>query len=441
MLLKRASKTLLTGSEYERFGSNSEQFKRPNFRGAKFDEKLQNEITCRDQKEPTPAEENRDLRTKIHELKQTMLERDGEHRQNKKSQKDYLPFNTVLWDFIDFTEKEYLTLREKLRRVQEMSAKAEKDHVFQTSQHQKAISDLSQKLNVLQPRGNTLYDEQCTEEWRGLRRRLGNWVSKSFGNAAVLNAMTSNSLISRGVAGVPPNGSLEKSAHTRRAYIQSFISHFIFQEILSVLFVQVPDVQISQAFHTMAQHVKSQGDRQLWEQWRSSTSTALECFNKSKHSVGKLTELLDKMDHYFGEFYDRNMSRKLVHDKLSQVFWDCVGLKQKLERGESDYQFVHSEQGTPYSKENMNSTNSETEEGAVVQLSLWPAMSKISAGNERLLLEHEAVWTLNTEGGLREKDSIFQEEQHLDVKTGALKTEDVTMEDGDTQDGAWILWE
>jgi hypothetical protein len=188
-----------------------------------------------------------------------MHERDGEQRQNKKLQKDYLPFNTVLWNFINFTEREYLTLREKLRRVQEMSAKAEKDHVLQTSQHQKAISELSQKLNALQPRGNILYDEQCAEEWRGLRRRLGNWVSKSFGNAAVSNTMTSNLLISRGLAGVPPKESLEKSAHTRRAYIQSFISHFILQDFLNVLFVQVPDLQISQAFHTMAQHVKSQG--------------------------------------------------------------------------------------------------------------------------------------------------------------------------------------
>jgi hypothetical protein len=155
----------------------------------------------------------------------------------------------------------------------------------------------------------------------------------------------------------------------------------------------------------------------------------LECFNKSELSVWKLTVLLDKMDYYFGEFYDKNMSRELVHDKLSQVFWDCVGFKQKLERGESDYQFVRSEQGTLYSKENMNSTNSETEEGAVVQLSLWPAMSKISANNEQLLLEHEAVWTLNAGAGLREKDSIFQGEQHLDVKIEALQMEDVMMDD------------
>ncbi|CRG91299.1 hypothetical protein PISL3812_08347 [Talaromyces islandicus] len=305
-----------------------------------------------------------------------------------------------------------------------------------TSQNQQAILELSQKLNALQPQRYVLYDEQCTAEWRGLRQKFENWVSKSFENAAILNTMSSDLLISKGLYKVPPEKYLETSAHTRRAYIQSYISHFIFDEILSVWFVQVPDVQVSQALHTMAQHMKSKGDWQLWEQWSSSTSTALECFSNSGFLPGKLDNLLHTVDFHFGEFYNNNMSRKLVHDKLSEVFWDCVGFKAKLERGESDYQLECSDRGKLYSEENMNSTSLETREGAVVQLSLWPSISKTSLNAERLILEHEAVWTSaqgatqqDAEADLRGKDSLSQKEQQLDVD----------MEDDDTETEGWIL--
>jgi hypothetical protein len=60
MLLKRP----FIGSEYERFGPNPQQFKRPNFRGAKFEQKLQNKIACCEQEETIPAKENHDCELK-----------------------------------------------------------------------------------------------------------------------------------------------------------------------------------------------------------------------------------------------------------------------------------------------------------------------------------------------------------------------------------------
>lgn len=192
-----------------------------------------------------------------------MLERESKYRsiviQDKKGQKSKIPFDSILRDFVNFKEKEHLMLTEKLRRGEEIITQARKDHLATTSQHEKAISDLSQKLNTLQPRGNDLYDEQCTEEWRGLRRQLENWVSKSFGNTEALNTMTSNLLISRGLAYVPPEELLETSTHIRRAYIQADISYFIFQKILNALFVQVPDFQVMRAFQIMASHVHNKG--------------------------------------------------------------------------------------------------------------------------------------------------------------------------------------
>jgi hypothetical protein len=204
--------------------------------------------------------EFRALRAKIHELQQT---RDGEHSpfgtQKREFQKENPPFNLELLNFMDAAERKYLMLREQLRQVEENTAKVKQDHLKITSKNQQTILELSQKLNALQPRRYALYDEQCTAEWRGLRRKLENWVSKSFGNAAILNTMTSDLLISKGHSKVTPHKYLETSVHTRRAYIQSYISRFILDEILSVWFVQVPDVQVSQAFHTMAQYVKSKG--------------------------------------------------------------------------------------------------------------------------------------------------------------------------------------
>ncbi|KAH8703543.1 hypothetical protein BGW36DRAFT_369498 [Talaromyces proteolyticus] len=41
----------------------------------------------------------------------------------------------------------------------------------------------------------------------------------------------------------------------------------------------------------------------------------------------------------------------------------------------------------------MKSVNAEDDQGAIVQMSVWPGSAKISADNDRLLLEREAAWT------------------------------------------------
>lgn len=68
----------------------------------------------------------------------------------------------------------------------------------------------------------------------------------------------------------------------------------------------------------------------------------------------------------------------------------------------------------------MKSTNSETGEGAVVQLSLWPAICKVSADGDGLLIDQEVVWT----SAVQSDDELDAVLDMRDDKTQVLKLED-----------------
>lgn len=95
----------------------------------------------------------------------------------------------------------------------------------------------------------------------------------------------------------------------------------------------------------------------------------------------------------FSDYFDRDVKAAVIYEKIRQIFWSCVEFKCKTERGEFSYQFYRSPTGTPYSNEYMRSVNGETCDGSIVQITVWPAIIKVSADNDWLLLGHEAVWT------------------------------------------------
>lgn len=166
-------------------------------------------------------------------------------------------FSCELKDFLQAVDDHCVSLKEELRRQEETRANAQKAYKSTISKKQQAIADLIKKNNALKVQEAVLYDDKCAAEWRSLQQKLENWVKKSFKNASILNKMTFSSLF--GLPDVPSEEVLEQSSHTRRAYIQSSIIRFIFDNLFGRHFVQAQDNQFAQHLARMAHQVKIQG--------------------------------------------------------------------------------------------------------------------------------------------------------------------------------------
>lgn len=144
------------------------------------------------------------------------------------------------------------------------------------------------------------------------------------------------------------------------------------------------------------------------------------------------------VDELFEEYYDKRFDRTLLRAKLFEFILDCASFKRKLERGEFDYVFRHSDKGNVYSVEHMRSVNSEDGDNLIVQMSLWPMILKMSADGDCLVIAQEAVWTSAAEGAIEiggaEVEFDANEFDDVDLDIGEVKFE------GQTPGGDMDLW-
>jgi hypothetical protein len=159
------------------------------------------------------------------------------------------------------SSQENIYLNEKVRRLRELLAQANREASESATLHQGTIRELMTKINTLQMRNDTLCDDQCVTEWRKLRQALDVWTRKFFKDRAALDKMTSQSL-SEGDLPTIPSEEVLQNVHAKRAYIQSVITRTIFEDILQTDFVLSPTTKTANFLNALSERVKFSSEKQ-----------------------------------------------------------------------------------------------------------------------------------------------------------------------------------
>ena len=149
-------------------------------------------------------------------------------------------------------------LNERLRRKSELLIEAKRDVAESATRYQKVTSNLMTKLNSLQTRKEPLYDDQCASEWHKIQRALDSWTRRTFEDKSVMSHTTVERLQEK-LLPVILHEDYMKDFHKKRAYIQSVISHTVFETVLKSLFVFIPKVWTGQFLSDHGETVRSSG--------------------------------------------------------------------------------------------------------------------------------------------------------------------------------------
>jgi hypothetical protein len=163
-----------------------------------------------------------------------------------------------IMDFLKNLSQEVIVLNEQLRRKGELLAEAKRDAAESATRYQKVTSDLMTKLNSLQTRKETLYDDQCVSEWHRIQQALDSWTRRTFKDKSAMSRMTVETLQNKS-SPVTLQKEYLQDIHTKRAYVQCVISGTIFEAFLKPLFVFIPDTWTEQFLNGLGEAVSRSG--------------------------------------------------------------------------------------------------------------------------------------------------------------------------------------